>query len=37
VNLTNHSYFNLKDAGKTDMLATELQLFADHYSPATRR
>jgi len=33
INLTNHSYFNLKDAGKTDMLGTELQLFADHYSP----
>ena len=32
-NLTNHSYFNLKDAGKTDALSHEMQIFGDHYTP----
>ena len=33
INLTNHTYFNLKDAGKTDVLGHEVRLFADHYLP----
>lgn len=32
-NLTNHSYFNLKDAGKTDALSHEMQILGDHYTP----
>ena len=32
-NLTNHSYFNLKDAGTTDALGHEVQIFGDHYTP----
>ena len=33
VNLTNHSYFNLKDAGKSDALEHRMQLMADHFTP----
>lgn len=32
-NLTNHSYFNLKDAGRTAALGHEVQIFGDHYTP----
>ncbi|MDZ7319745.1 MAG: galactose mutarotase [candidate division KSB1 bacterium] len=32
-NLTNHSYFNLKDAGATPILNHELQLDADYITP----
>ena len=33
LNVTNHSYFNLKDAGRTDALGHRMQIFADHYTP----
>lgn len=33
INLTNHSYFNLRDAGKTDILGHVLMAHADAYTP----
>lgn len=33
LNLTNHSYFNLKDGGRTDALGHQMQIFADHFTP----
>lgn len=32
-NITNHSYFNLKDAGKSDIRDHLLHLYASHYTP----
>jgi len=34
INLTHHSYFNLADGGKSDVLNYVAQLNADHYLPA---
>ncbi len=33
INLTNHSYFNLKDAGESDVRGHLLHLYADRYTP----
>ena len=34
INLTQHAYFNLKDAGRSPVLDHELQLHATHYTPS---
>ena len=36
VNLTNHSYFNLKDGGQSSMLDHVLTLNADHFTPTDK-
>jgi len=33
INLTHHTFFNLKDAGKSHILEHELKIFADSYTP----
>ncbi|MGV3614054.1 MAG: aldose epimerase family protein [Fimbriimonas sp.] len=33
INLTNHTYFNLKDAGRNDALGHVVQIEADEYTP----
>jgi aldose 1-epimerase len=36
VNLTHHSYFNLKDAGATDILGHELMIKSDKFTPVDK-
>ena len=36
VNLTNHSYFNLKDGGQSSMLDHVMMLNADHFTPTDK-
>ena len=36
INLTNHSYFNLKDGGQSSMLDHVLTLNADHFTPTDK-
>lgn len=36
INLTHHSFFNLKDAGKSDILEHELKIFADSFIPVNK-
>lgn len=33
INLTHHSFFNLKDAGKSDILSHEIKIFANSFTP----
>jgi aldose 1-epimerase len=33
INLTNHTYWNLKDGGKTTIFDHQMKVFGDHYTP----
>jgi aldose 1-epimerase len=33
INLSNHSYFNLKDGGQSDIFGHILRIYGDHYTP----